>query len=889
MRAYLRLFRQFILRALAREKMRSAVTALGISLGVGVTIAIRLANASALESFRAATESMAGETSVQVTGTAGRFDELLLADLGWLRDYGEVSPVIFGYAMADRVSSAENDARQGAGDKRSSPARRGEFMQVLGVDVLRDRALRRYRVIRFNEADAEPTAREFLLLLAAPDSVILTEAFARRHGLSIGSPVALTIGDARRDFVVRALLLDEGPARALQGNFALMDIATAQLALNRLGLLDRVDIKLRRGMSLEQAESEIAGRLPAGLTVTRPEAGYSQVEKMIAAFHFNLNALGSIALLVGLFLIYNTVSISVITRREEVGTLRAVGVSRGMVLALFLGEAVLFAVIGTVAGVGLGRLMAGAAIRGTATAVETFYIAAAATETAARHNLGPWEVGLAFGVALPLALIAAALPALEASRVRPVEAMRGADRLAKSLRPSRKYLTASIALLALGYLLTRFGPVGGLPIFGYLSALALMFGGAFLAPNVVWLVSGGGGRVIARAFRAVRVEARLASANLRSSVARISISVAALAVSLAMMTAISIMIGSFRETVTYWVDQTMVADIYARPVMHTATGYDGEIAPEAIAAVEGDADVAAVYAFATQQVIYQGEPVTVGAGDFDTFLKYGRWLFKSPGNARDAMRGAVGRDQIAINESFALRYGKQVGDKAELPTASGPREFEIIAIYYDYSSSRGWAVMDRETYARHFPYARPTTMSIYLREGADPAQVNDRLARAVGGRYQMLFTTSGVLRREVMRIFDSTFAITYALEFIAIAVAGLGVISTLITLILERRGEIAVLGYLGATRGQVRRMVVIEALLIGAVSQAIGVVTGLMLSLVLIYVINVQSFGWTIQFHLPVGFLIQSTLLILVVTAAAGLYPALRAAKVKAARFARAE
>ncbi|HVG18243.1 MAG TPA: FtsX-like permease family protein [Blastocatellia bacterium] len=889
MRAYLKLFRQFILRALAREKMRSVVTALGISLGVGVTIAIRLANASALESFRAATESMAGETSVQITGTAGRFDELLLRDLGWLRDYGEVSPVVFGYAMTDRAAGAGNGEASGPGDEASLPAPRGEFVQVLGVDVLRDRALRRYRVIRFNESDAEPTAREFLLLLAAPDSIILTESFARRHDLSIGSPVTLIIGDGRRSFIVRALLLDEGPARALQGNFALMDIAAAQLALNRLGLLDRVDLKLRRGLSLEQAESEIAGRLPAGLMVTRPEAGYSQVEKMIAAFHFNLNALGSIALLVGLFLIYNTVSISVITRREEVGTLRAVGVSRVMVLALFLGEALLFTVIGTVAGVALGRLMAGAAVRGTATTVETFYIASAATETVARHKLGLWEIGLAFGVALPLALIAAALPALEASRVRPVEAMRGAERLAKSFRPSRKYLAASMALLAAGYFLTRLGPVNGLPLFGYLAALALMFCGAFLAPNVLWLVSGAGGRVIARAFRAFRVEARLASANLRSSIPRISISVAALAVSLAMMTAISIMVGSFRETVTYWVDETMVADIYARPVMHTSTSFEGEIAQEAIAAIGGDPQVAAVYPFSTRQVIYQGEPVTVGAGDFNTFLKYGRWLFKSPGDARGAIQNAIGRDEVIVNESFALRYGKQVGDKAELPTASGQREFQIIAIYYDYSNSRGWAVMDQSTYAIHYPNARPTTMSIYLQAGADAAQVNDRLTRAVGSRYQMLFTTNGVIRREVMRIFDSTFAITYALEFIAITVAGLGVISTLITLILERRGEIAVLSYLGATRGQVRGMVVIEALLIGAVSQAIGIITGLMLSLVLIYVINVQSFGWTIQFHLPVGFLIQSTLLILAVTAVAGLYPAARAAKVKAVRFARAE
>jgi putative ABC transport system permease protein len=197
--------------------------------------------------------------------------------------------------------------------------------------------------------------------------------------------------------------------------------------------------------------------------------------------------------------------------------------------------------------------------------------------------------------------------------------------------------------------------------------------------------------------------------------------------------------------------------------------------------------------------------------------------------------------------------------------------------------------MDAPIYARHYPHTRPNSLAVYLKPDADADEVNARLAESLGSRYQLLFTTNRVIRREVMRIFDSTFAITYALEAIAIVVAGLGVISTLITLILERRGEISVLGFLGATRRQIRRMVVIESLLIGGVSQGIGIIIGWMLSLVLIYVINVQSFGWTIQFHLPFGFIAQSTLLILLVTALAGLYPAAQAARVEAVRFAREE
>ncbi|HKP85706.1 MAG TPA: FtsX-like permease family protein [Blastocatellia bacterium] len=901
MKSYFKLFRQFILRALAREKMRSVITALGISLGVAVTIAIRLANVSALESFRTATESVAGETSIQITGAAGRFDEMLLADLKWLRQYGEISPVITGYAMTDWQDpnaprpndvAGQRDSNSNRAVSNTDPRDRGhygEFLQVLGVDILRDRALRRYRLIRTADRDREPDARELLLLLADQDSIILTETFARKRGLSIQSRIALTMSDRRHEYTVRGLLADEGPARALQGNFALMDIAAAQLAFNRVGLLDRVDVKLKRGVTVDKSEVEIANRLPSTLVVARPETSYSEVEKMISAFHFNLNALGSIALIVGLFLIYNTISISVITRRDQIGTLRALGVGRLLALALFLGEALLLATAGTVIGLGLGRVMASAAVRATATTVQTFYISSTATQTIAATTLGLNEVLVAFGVALSLSLIAASVPALEAARVRPIEAMRGAERLEKTFKPSLKFLSISLALLATGYLLTRVDAGGGLPVFGYAAALAVMFGGAFLAPNVLWVTCLSAGRIIGLVFRRVRVEARLASANLRSAIPRVSISVAALAVSLAMMVAVSIMIGSFRETVAYWLDQTMVADIYARPMARTAMNFAGEIGEDAIALVKQDPQVAAVDPFANEQVSYEGDSVTVGGGDFATLLKHGRLLYKSPANARERIEGAIGRDAVTVNESFSLRYKKRAGDRIELPTAQGAREFEIAAIFYDYANSRGVAVMDRATFARYFPYAPPSSLSIYLRPGVDAAEVNDRLGREVGSRYQIFFITNGGVRREVMRIFDSTFAITYALEVIAITVAGLGVISTLITLILERRAEIAILGFLGATREQIRRMVVIEALMIGGVSQVIGVIIGLMLSLVLIYVINVQSFGWTIQFHFPLGFIIQSTLLILLATAVAGLYPARRAAMVEAVRFAREE
>ncbi|MEW6125746.1 MAG: FtsX-like permease family protein [Acidobacteriota bacterium] len=932
MKVYFSLFKRFIIRALAREKLRSSFTALGISLGVGVMIAIRLANMSALDSFKTATQSIAGETSIQISGTAGRFDETQLNELDWLRQYGDISPVIEGYALAStRIQDSETGSHESGvrslesqtGSQKSevrsqnsnnplitaeassipttetqsstsgiaTPDARlrtpdfSEFVHILGVDILRDRSLRRYQLLDIGANETEITTRDFLFLLTDAQSIIITEKFARKHHLKIADKLRLTIGDTQREFVIRGMLRDEGPAKTLDGNFILMDIAAAQLAFNRLGYLDRVDVKLKNKITIEQAESAIAGRLPQGLQVTRPSATYNQIEKMIAAFHFNLNALGSIALFVGLFLIYNTIAISVLARREEIGTLRAIGASRRAILALFLGEAILLAIVGTIIGLGIGRLMANFAVRATATTVDTFYIASAATESAAHNSLTWMDALLAFVIALALALVAALMPAMEASRVRVVEALRGAKRLAASFNPSPKTLIIAAILFIAGFVFSRLDAVNGLPLFGYLAAVSLMFGGAFLVPQTLLAACKFLGRGIGKLFRRFAVEAKLASANLRGAIPRVSISVAALSVSLAMMVAISIMIGSFRETVTYWVDQSLVADIFARPIIRSSTTVDSEINDQALAMIKADAAVDAVHAYASQSLTYQGNLISLGSSDFSIFARHGRLLFKSPANGRERMIDAVGKDEIIVTESFALKFKKAVGDTVELATNQGTQQFKIIGIYFDYSSNRGTIAMDKQTHDKYFTPVRPVSLSIYLKPGEDTEAARDRLAQTVGLRFQLIITTNATIRNEVMRIFNSTFAITYALELIAIVVAGLGVISTLITLILERRAELAMLTFLGSSRSQIRRMIVIEALLIGVVSEAIGAIIGTLMSLVLIYVINVQSFGWTIQFSFPLLFLLQSAVAILLVTAIAGLYPAARASRVEVLNY----
>ena len=293
--------------------------------------------------------------------------------------------------------------------------------------------------------------------------------------------------------------------------------------------------------------------------------------------------------------------------------------------------------------------------------------------------------------------------------------------------------------------------------------------------------------------------------------------------------------------------------------------------------------------------------IILGAGRFDVLLDHGALLFKAPADGPAAMREAMGAgavkppadgpaatgeapaaDAVVVSESFAIKHRAAVGDRIELDTPRGPRPFRVAAVYYDYSSDRGLVVMDETTFAAHYGPRRPGGLTLYLAPGADPETVRDELLAAAGADHRLFIRTNRTLRAEVLRIFDATFAITYALQAIAIVVAILGVAATLLTLVLERRRELAMLRLVGAGRPLIRRMVVIEAAMIGLLSQGVGLAVGVALSLILIYVINVQSFGWTIQFHLPVGFLAQSTVLIAVTTALAGLYPARVASRVAA-------
>lgn len=846
------LFLTLIVRQMRRERLRAALTVLGVTLGVAVMLAIRLANQSSLAGFESAIDSVSGKAALEITCPPLGIDETRLPQLAWLREFGIAAPVI----------EADVQMRTASGS---------EMLRLLGIDALRDPALRDYPM---NDDGTGTSGMELLRFLSEPDALVLTEGFAQTHHLTAGSSVDLAFGDRRFTCRIAAILhpAPSGPGSLAQGAIGVMDIASAQVLLQRLGRIDRLELRLHEGVDVTQTEAALRNRLPAGLTVQRPQRRGEAVEKMLAAFHFNLTMLSGIALVVGLFLIYNTVSVAVMTRRREIGMLRTLGVTRAGVLSLFLGEALLLGITGALLGVPLAQLLARVAVALTSTTVDTLYIAQAAVIPGASWMQG----ALALAVAVPLSLAAAAKPALEAANVPPVAAITGSDAGAAH-RHSRhsKVLAGPLACALLGAWAAQWPPIRSLPIGGYVAAMCAVFGVALLVPTVLRATAAG---LRGSLGRALGIEGRLAASQVRASTSRLSVSVAALSVSLALSIAVAVMVSSFRKTVVYWVNQTMGADLYLRPGTPPRSVGAPAFSASTIDLVRSQSGVAAIDSYQALDLPYRDRLIKLGAANLQTASQHGRIAFKEPSDAEAAIAAARSHEAVLISESFALRFDTRIGDRITLQTRQGPHAFEVAGIFYDYSSDRGTVTMDTSIFERHFGQGQPTHLAVYLAPGTDAealrGELLEKLARSQANVF--IFTNAG-LRNEVLRIFDNTFAITWALELIAIVVAMAGVAATMLTLVLERRQELRLLRIAGADARQVRRTILTESALIGSVGQILGIVVGLLLSLVLIHVINPQSFGWSIRFHLPWLFLAASTMLTIAATMLAGLYPAKRA------------
>lgn len=853
--AFRPVFKALVLAPLRVERTRTLLTVLGLALGVAVLVAIDLANESAVHSFRQTLNDVAGRAQLTVRGNGFGLVGSTLETVARTPGVAAASPLISGQMLAPP-----------SGTRRTT-----ETLTLFGVDLLRseepdDQAI---RDITFELADG----LRLQDLLVDEDSLILTKRFAQRSRVGPGDTVTLWVAGRPRDFKVAGTMAGSSFADALDGNVAVVDLGVADTLLARGGRLDRIDVVTDSGSSVEQVAAALEERLAGTALVERPETRGARVESMLAAFRFNLRALGHLSVLVGAFLIYNTMSVAVVRRRRAIGTLRAMGIPRGMVRRAFLAEGLMLGVVGSLIGA-LGGILLAAAMLGTVSqAISINFV-----ETQARGLAPNWRL-VAFSMLIGIlgAVVAAWRPAMEAAATEPANTLRsGSEESGGAARSRGRLVVAAVLAAAAGLLLLR-EPRPGLPIAGYVASTLLL--GAMAACMLPWLafLAGATRRVYTRWFRA---EGMVAAAGIAAAPRRASVAVCGLLVSIAMTISVGVMVSSFRRTVVEWMEQVLLADFYVSAAVVDAS-YRGAPLPMALAeAVAGIPGVEVVDPFRTWDVTIDGRPARAGAGN----LAAARFRNKAADGRpmMEVMAAARNNDACIVSEAFARKFGVDRGDTVTLTTPKGPLELQIEAVYFDYSSEQGYVIFDRSVYIRYFDDGMLDSIAVYILPNADRDAVRRGIvaaANATEGAPAVIVRENTGLREFALRAFDQTFAVTHVLQLIAVLVAVLGVTTTLLAQLMDRRQEVLTLRWIGAARRRVARIVMLEASLIGLAGVLAGVPAGLALSWILIKHIMMESFGWTIGFSIPWPLVIQTAVVVFVATLAAGYLPAMRATR----------
>jgi putative ABC transport system permease protein len=831
------LFYRLMVRPLFREPVRLALMVLAVALGVAVVLAIEFAGNAAAGSFHSSMESLAGDNDLEVVASGG-VPEAALATLVKQPYPLRITPRVEDFAVDTRTQAT---------------------LPLIGLDLIAEGS----RYISQSEAGktdshGHTTMEDAVRELEDPQSIWVSAEF----GKSAGEHVSLLINDKDVDCVVRGVFPDSSGSE----NAILMDIAGAQRALGRFGRVDRILIKLPANSNLEEWQQRLRRILPAGVEVRPQGTGTEENRKMLAAFRWNLRLLSYIALVVGAFLIYNTISVSVVRRRGEIGIVRALGADRRDVLSAFLGEAACLGLTGALLGLPLGRVMASGAVKLMALTVESLYV----SSRPGAIELTPYSVGLALLVGVGVAVLSALSPAREAMQVSPVDAMAQGRREFIARTHLRRDLMIAAVLGVLGALASRLPTVAGKPLFGYLATILLIAASAYATPALVNSVSRIAGGILGRLFG---VEAMLASRSLAASLRRTSVLVGALATAVAMMVSVGIMVGSFRQTVVSWMNDQLPADLYLRPAGNPAADRHPTISLELTEKIANLPGVAAVDRLRAYEISYDGMPVTLASVDLRVLRPYRKSDFFSGRPTGEVLEQLRGKNNILVSEPFTYKHKVKAGDTITLPLGAERANFQIVDVYYDYASERGYILMDRNVLLNFLPDPTPTNLAVFVQPAASAEEVRKEIQTVAAGHHILIFSDRD-LRREAVRIFDHTFAITYALEAVAVLVAVMGIAGALMSLVIDRRRELGLLRFLGGSSQQIRKMILVEAGLLGLLANLAGFVLGYFLSLILVFVINKQSFGWTISFHWPVGVLLGAMSVMYVATVVSGLYPA---------------
>ena len=854
----LRLIYPVIVRYALRHKVIALLNVLSVALGVSVYLAIQTANYSANSAFKAGVDVVAGKSQLELRPVikADSVDERLLPKVTTFPGVAAATPVVEGYVTL--------------------PGKDGEYLRIVGVDPFTNG---RFRTGELG-ITSEGYQTDLTGWLARPNFLALSREFCERNGLEQGDDFDILIDgetvEATVGFVVQRDTSRDG---YVSTRVAAMDIGWAQELLGSSGQLTSIQLVLDDPSSMRETIASLQQILPDSVRVAAPEQRSLQVQLMLEGFQLNLRALSMVSLLVGVFLIYNTVSASVVRRRKEIGTLRAMGASSVQLQCMFLLEALFVGVLGVTLGVFGGIILARSLLDAMSQVVSMHYILVSIEQP----FFSTRRIAEAAIAGLVTVVIGSWLPAGEAALTQPVEALRDPRMFeSKSPRALRLCLSGVIFVVIAGGL--AWSALGVGPAwFSFAACFFLLAGFSLIMPQLA-LTTG----LLARRLAGNRILARLCSEDFVRSLNRTAVTSAALMAAIAMMIGVTVMITSFRDTLSAWIDRTVIADVYIAPAANEVVGPEaflpGTLRNELLSAPE----VQAVDRYRDYEVVMDGSPVAVGIVDGTNR----RNLAFTSGNDEATMLSFFETNKLVASEILAARRGLEAGDVVRLQTPSGPVDFAVAGVYYDYSDSQGRLMMTRENFDLYWDDNRFHSLAVFLNDGVSDAAIQDLIDRVRAGYSEadeLAIYSNRALRERALDVFDQTFAITHVLRLVAIVVAVLGIILSLMTLVMERSREIALYRSLGATSGQVIALFLGEGALLGLASCVAGIGCGILLSMVLTWVVNKAFFGWTIDFRIPLDELAWTPFWVIPIAVLAAFFPAWKAGRLQLSEELRTE
>lgn len=821
MKTFFRLWVWFNLRGLRKGGWRSVAVLVGIGLGAAVFTSVRLATDASVQSFAQGIDTVSGKADRTVVLPGDRVPEGLVAKI--LRSPGVLaaSPLSSAYVRAETAEA--------------------QPLLLIGIDPVLDRSFRSWKPARADRS-------QWLDLIGSPYTLLAGKSFLEKTGLRPGDFVRLQSTNRAAVFHILGALAPEGLASLEGGGVAITDIATFQELTGVFGRVDRIDIRFVPPVTAQKIEA-VRSLLSAGTVLEEPSEARKTGRAMIRSYQLNLSVLSFVSLFVGMFLVYSLVSLHATSRRNDLAVLRSLGASPRTLFFLFIGEGLFFGLAGWAIAIPASLFMTEKLLVSVGATVSSLF-ARVHVEGA---SLTPRELFLSFAVTLLVAVAAACQPAIEASRTRAREALLMRKAPAGSEGKLLKRLAASgLVLAAAVWPLSHLPPVSGIPLPGYLATFFLFLGFALLSP----LCLREAGTYIPPLARKLAGEtAYLGTRYLRDAGARVAISAGALITAIGLFAALAIMVHSFRDTVHAWIYQSINGDLYVRPKMADINRYRDPLPPGAVEALKGLGEEASLIAYRRIYLHYGGVPYVLEPLESRGFLDRSGFLFLE-GEPEKAGKGLAEGKGVLVSEVFSSQTGLRAGDRFQAVVEGEELDLPILGVIRDYRTQGGVVHCSFAYFGRKTGDWRWSGASIFLKDrggGLEEriAGLKNRILLSASERGYSLEATAGAdLRRNILRIFDQTFAITTVLLVISLLIAALGVATTLTILVLEREWQFQTMVATGADAGQVRSVVLWEASMMVILGEVLGLACGFVLSALLIFVINKQSFGWTFLYSI---------------------------------------